>query len=134
MSSVVRLLRSPSLAATDYAYASTAPPGSRLLFLAGACPLDAVGDTVAPGDPEAQARCVVDNLVQALADAGATLADVLYTRVMVASDQQDDLVRVWRVVREAFGEHDVPSTLTGVTVLGYDDQLVEVEAVAALAS
>jgi hypothetical protein len=33
-------------------------------------------------------------------------------------------------VRAAFGEHDVPSTLMGVTVLGYDDQLVEVEAVA----
>ncbi|EED6225823.1 RidA family protein, partial [Salmonella enterica subsp. enterica serovar Haifa] len=28
--------------------------------------------------------------------------------------------------------HDVPSTLLGVTVLGYDDQLVEIEAVAAL--
>jgi hypothetical protein len=41
-------------------------------------------------------------------------------------------VAVWRVVRDAFGEHDVPSTLLGVTVLGYPDQLVEVEAVAAL--
>jgi hypothetical protein len=36
------------------------------------------------------------------------------------------------VVRDAFGEHDVPSTLMGVTVLGYRDQLVEIEAVAAV--
>jgi hypothetical protein len=31
-----------------------------------------------------------------------------------------------------FGVHDVPSTLMGVTVLGYKDQLVEIEAVAAV--
>jgi hypothetical protein len=35
-------------------------------------------------------------------------------------------------VGERFGDHDVPSTLVGVTVLGYRDQLVEIEAVAAL--
>ncbi len=57
---------------------------------------------------------------------------MLYTRVMVASDVRDDLVRVWRIVRAVFGDHDVPSTLSGVTVLGYPDQLVEVEAVAAV--
>ncbi|MDQ0725093.1 hypothetical protein QFZ21_000093 [Microbacterium sp. W4I20] len=31
-------------------------------------------------------------------------------------------------------DNDVPSTLMGVTVLGYDDQLVEIEAIAAVAS
>lgn len=31
-----------------------------------------------------------------------------------------------------FGDHDAPSTLLGVTVLGYYDQLVEIEAVAAV--
>ena len=36
------------------------------------------------------------------------------------------------MVRAAFGDHDVPSTLMGVTVLGYPHQLVEVEAVAAI--
>lgn len=35
-------------------------------------------------------------------------------------------------MRESFGEHDVPSTLHGVTVLGYEEQLVEVEAIAAV--
>ena len=38
----------------------------------------------------------------------------------------------WQVVRDSFGPHDVPSTLLGVTVLGYRDQLVEIEAVAAV--
>lgn len=43
-----------------------------------------------------------------------------------------DLVTAWDVVRDAFAEHDVPSTLMGVTVLGYDNQLVEIEATAAI--
>lgn len=38
----------------------------------------------------------------------------------------------WQVVRDSFADHDVPSTLLGVTVLGYDHQLVEIEAVAAV--
>lgn len=68
----------------------------------------------------------------ALAAAGASLEDVISTRVLVASTRQEDLVTAWAVVRAAFGEHDAPSTLLGVTVLGYADQLVEIEAVAAV--
>lgn len=64
--------------------------------------------------------------------AGATVEDVISTRVLVASTRQADPVEAWDVVRETFGDHDVPSTLLGVTVLGYDDQLVEIEAVAAV--
>ena len=33
---------------------------------------------------------------------------------------------------EYMGDHDAPSTLLGVALLGYPDQLVEVEAIAAL--
>lgn len=39
---------------------------------------------------------------------------------------------MWNVVHDAFGDHDVPSTLLGVAVLGYEDQLVEIEAIAAI--
>jgi len=70
---------------------------------------------------------------EALRAAGASIEDVVSTRVLVASSRQADLVAAWQVVRDAFGVHDVPSTLLGVTVLGYDDQLVEIEAVAAVA-
>jgi enamine deaminase RidA (YjgF/YER057c/UK114 family) len=57
---------------------------------------------------------------------------VISTRVLVASADQSDLVSAWDVVRAFFGDHDAPSTLLGVTVLGYPDQLVEIEAVAAV--
>ena len=133
MVSAVRLIRSAALSSVaEYAYAATAPAEARLVFLAGSCPLDADGRTVAVGDPAGQAAACVANLRQALADAGAELTDVVSTRVLVASSRQVDLVAAWEVVRDAFGDHDVPSTLMGVTVLGYDDQLVEIEAVAAL--
>ena len=114
-----------------YAYAAVVGPG-RTVFTAGACPLDAAGATVAVGDVAGQARQVVANLVTALEAAGAGLADVVRTTVYVASDRRADLVAAWDVVRATFGDHDAPSTLLGVTVLGYPDQLVEVDAVAVL--
>jgi enamine deaminase RidA (YjgF/YER057c/UK114 family) len=130
--SPVSLVRAAAL--TDdvpYAYAAVTAPGS-LVFTAGACPLDDAGDVVAPGDYAAQAQQVMDNLVDALRSSGAELTDVAKSTVYVASSRREDLVAVWDVVRAAFGDHDAPSTLLGVAMLGYRDQLVEVEAVAVL--
>ena len=127
----VRLLRSQHLSpGVPYAYAATADPSAGLLFTAGACPLDAEGRTVAPGDVTAQARQVMANLRTTLAEAGAHLGCVVKSTVYVATTQRADLEAAWAVVSAAFGEHDAPSTLLGVTVLGWPDQLVEVEAVA----
>jgi enamine deaminase RidA (YjgF/YER057c/UK114 family) len=126
----VELVRSTVL--TDkvpYAYAAVTPPG-RLVFTAGACPLDDDGAVVAPGDVAAQARQVMANLAVALGAAGAGLTDVAKTTVYVASSSRTDLVTAWQIVRDAFGEHDAPSTLLGVAALGYPGQLIEVEAVA----
>jgi enamine deaminase RidA (YjgF/YER057c/UK114 family) len=60
-----------------------APPGS-LIFTAGACPITADGDVTAPGDHGVQAGHAIENLITALAAAGAGLADVLKTTVYVA--------------------------------------------------
>lgn len=132
MSSAVQLIRSTDLASAPYAYAATAPSGSRLIFLAGACPLNDDGTTTAPGDYAAQAARCMETLRTALHASGAALTDVISTRVLVASSSQRDLVAAWDVIHAAFGAHDVPSTLLGVTVLGYDHQLVEIEAIAAV--
>ncbi|MGI5486760.1 RidA family protein [Microtetraspora malaysiensis] len=133
MSSSVRLIRNPQLTQqVDYAYAAVADAPVRSIWVAGACPLDLNGETVAIGDYAGQAHQVMRNLITALEGAGASLTDVAKTTVYVASSRQSDLVAAWEVYREYMGEHDVPSTLLGVTVLGYHDQLVEVEAVAVL--
>ncbi|MGW8683628.1 RidA family protein [Streptomyces sp. NPDC055817] len=133
MPRAVSLIRSSSLSdVAEYAYAATAPAEARLIFLAGACPLNEDGSMAAVGDYAGQAAKAVENMRTALAESGATLDDVISTRVLVASTRRADLVTAWEVVRDAFGDHDVPSTLMGVTVLGYDDQLVEIEGVAAV--
>ena len=103
-----------------------------MIFLAGACPLNEDGSTAALGDYAGQAAKALENMRVALAAAGADLHDVISTRVLVASARQQDLVAAWNVVRDSFGDHDVPSTLMGVTVLGYTGQLVEIEAIAAV--
>lgn len=58
--------------------------------------------------------------------------DVVKTTVYVVASEGDGLAQVWDVVRrsELAG---VPSTLLGVSLLGYAGQLVEIEAVAVLA-
>jgi enamine deaminase RidA (YjgF/YER057c/UK114 family) len=133
MPSAITLIRAASLSdVAQYAYAATAPAGSRLIFLAGACPLNEDGSTAAVGNYAGQATKAIENMRAALTASGASLQDVISTRVLVASTRREDLVAAWEVVRDSFGDHDVPSTLMGVTVLGYADQLVEIEAVAAV--
>lgn len=72
MSSPIRLVRSETLSdVAEYAYGAVVAPGARLVFAAGACPLDADGQTVGVGDYAAQARQMMHNLEIALRDAGA---------------------------------------------------------------
>ncbi len=112
-----------------YAYAAVAE-GAGLVFTAGACPLDPSGKVVAPGDIPAQMRQALSNLTEALGAAGCTIGDVLKTTVYVAAHSREDLLAAWAEVASCFGKHPSPSTLVGVSFLGYRDQLVEIEAVA----
>ena len=113
-----------------YSHAVVARPG-RLVTTAGATPLDSEGNLVGPGDLVAQARQVLNNLALALGSVGAEGSDVLKTTVYVVSENREDLATVWRVVQESVVA-DAASTLLGVSLLGYEGQLVEIEAIAAL--
>ncbi|TDL75769.1 RidA family protein [Rhodococcus qingshengii] len=132
MTKKISLIHSANLAQVDYAYASRIPAGMDILFLAGACPLTKEGIVPDSSDVEMQANLCVENLKEALKECGASLEDIVYTRVLVATQNQKDLVTAWETIRKEFGDHDVPSTLSGVTVLGYRNQLVEIEVVAAV--
>ncbi len=105
--------------------------GRRLVTTAGAVPLDAGGNLVGPGDRLAQARQTLENLALALEAIGATARDVIKTTVYVVADDRADLAAVWGVVQES-GMADAASTLLGVSLLGYEGQLVEIEAIAVL--
>lgn len=117
----------------------TAPPGYaemsittgvRLAWLAGQCPLDVDGRLVGAGDLVAQTRQVIANLRTCMVDVGATPDKVVRTTVYVVGGQ-DALATAWAVFRssEVSGTPMAPSTLLGVACLGYEGQLVEVDAV-----
>ena len=117
----------PLYPGVPYEYTATA---GELVFAAGACPLDEHGQVVAPGNLEAQSAKSADNLLEALAQAGAAADDLVKTTIYVVGEERADLVRAWDVITARLGR--APSTLLGVSFLGYPEQLVEIEAVAAV--
>lgn len=107
--------------------------GIRFAFVAGQCPLDEEGRLVGPGDVVAQTRQVVENVRACLVDLGAGSDQVVRTTVYVVGDQ-DALATAWSAFRESeiSGTPMAPSTLLGVERLGYEQQLVEIEAIVLL--
>jgi len=105
--------------------------GRRLVTTAGAVPLNPEGNLVGPGDYVTQAKQVLENLALTLGAVGAQDGDVLKTTIYVASQNSEDLTAVWRVVQES-EVANAASTLLGVSLLGYEGQLVEIEAIAVL--
>jgi len=63
VNTATHLIGSPELANTaEYTYAAVVDAGSRMVFCAGACPLDQQGATVGASDVRAQAGQVIANL------------------------------------------------------------------------
>ena len=115
----------------DYAHAAIVEVGDRLVFTAGAVPLDAAGELVGPDDVIAQTKQVLVNLDAALRAAGSDLEHVVNTTIYVVATDRKNLSDVWSVVRDSgLGIKPHTSTLLGVSVLGYGGQLVEITAVA----
>ena len=90
------------------------------------------GRIVAPGDAYTQAKVALEIVVEALAECGASPADVVRTRMFVTD------IRDWESVGRAHGEvfADVrpASTMVQVTALIDPDLLVEIEAEAVVGS
>ncbi len=109
---------------------------TRLVFLAGQCPLDEQGQLIGPGDLQAQVGQVARNIMIALASAGAVPAAVVRTVIYVVSADRSDLAAVWTALRSSPVAEALTSasTLLGVAQLGFPGQLVEVDVTAALSS
>jgi enamine deaminase RidA (YjgF/YER057c/UK114 family) len=103
------------------------------VWTAGGVPLDVDGGLVGPGDLTAQTEQVLANVTLALEAAGASASDVVRTTVYVATTDRADLGVVWDAV-QASPYAPAASTLLGVALLGYDGQLVEIEATAVVAA
>lgn len=127
----LRLIRSPRLNHAQYADAAIVRAAQEVIVMAGTCPLDSDGQVVGRGDIAAQTRQALANMDEVLSRCRVAREDVAFLRVFVVATDPEHLGTAWTVVREHFGGHDVPATLQGVPVLGYPEQLVEIEPIAA---
>jgi enamine deaminase RidA (YjgF/YER057c/UK114 family) len=112
----------------------TISSAGRLAHLAGQCPVDVDNQVVGLGDYNAQTDQVVANCLAVLAAAGAAPADVVRSIVYVVSAEPAVLAGVWhRLQASALAPaFTTAATLLGVTALGYEGQLIEVDLTAAL--
>ena len=118
-----------------YTYGSVVE-GGKTVYLAGAIAVDREGNLVGPGDLKAQIRQVVENIRTTLAEARATLQDIVFKRVYCTDGDAYVALGPWlqKTYPEVFGSSPtaydaVPGTLVYVHKLGYPG-MVEIEVVA----
>lgn len=96
--------------------------------VSGTTATDADGTVVGVGDPEAQTERAIATVERALEDLGASLADVVRTRLFVTD--VEDWEAIGRAHEAAFGDVRPAATMVEVERLIDPDLLVEIEAVA----
>ena len=102
-------------------------PG-RLVFVSGLLSRNRAGEIVGRGDMAAQIRQVGDNLVTALASAGASLSDLVRTQTFTTDI--DEFFKHVDIRMKYFGDALPTSTTVEVRRLSHPDFLVEIEAIA----
>ncbi|HEY7980018.1 MAG TPA: RidA family protein [Candidatus Eremiobacteraceae bacterium] len=96
------------------------------IFVAGTTAIDDSGAAIGPGDPYAQATAVLRKIETALAQAGASLRDVVRTRIFVTDMAFSE--SVGRAHGEFFGDIRPAATMVQVVKLIDPRLLVEIEA------
>lgn len=97
-----------------------------IVAVGGTAPIGPDGKNVGVGDPVAQTRRCIQIAAEVLAKAGASLDDVIRTRLFLT--RVEDWEVVGRAHGEAFGAIRPASTMVVVKALIDDEWLVEIEA------
>lgn len=109
----------------QYAYSRAVRVGDRV-FVSGSTALNARGAIDGPGDVYRQTRSTLDTIFAALAEAGGTPADLVYTKSFFSDlSHMADYTRAWL---EAFGDVRPTSTTLGIPALLRPEMLIEIEA------
>jgi len=115
-----------------YTYVVEATGPNRLIFIAGQLGLDLENKLVGePGDFRAQADKAIENLKLALADAGATINDVVKINNYLVDMSH---IAIFREVRDRHFNMSAPpaSTTVAISQLARPGALFEIEAIAVL--
>jgi enamine deaminase RidA (YjgF/YER057c/UK114 family) len=96
------------------------------VFVSGTVAWGDDGKLTAIGDAYGQATQAIRNIEKALAQAGASLSDVVRTRIYVTDMSRFD--EVGRAHGEAFGSIRPAATAVQIVALASDEMLVEIEA------
>jgi len=103
-----------------------------LVFVSATAAIAADGTSVGAGDPSAQARRCIEVIRAALEAAGASLNEVVRTRIFLT--RMEDWQNVAKVHGEVFGSIRPASTVVQVSRFIDPDWLVEIEADAVIGS
>jgi enamine deaminase RidA (YjgF/YER057c/UK114 family) len=101
------------------------------VFVSGTTATNSDGAIDGPGDPAKQARRCIENIQIALKELGASLLDVVRTRIYVVDIHDWEIIG--RVHGEYFGEIQPASTMVEVSRFIDSEILVEIEAEAVIA-
>jgi enamine deaminase RidA (YjgF/YER057c/UK114 family) len=96
-----------------------------VIAVGGTAPIGPDGKSVGVGDPAAQMRRCLEIAAQVLDNAGASLSDVIRTRIFLVRLQ--DWQAIGKVHGEFFGDIRPASTMVQVAGLLDPDWLVEIE-------
>ena len=110
-------------------YSRAVQVGNRI-YVSGTTATDAKGDIVGPGDPKAQTIQTIRNIEAALKQAGASLKNVVRTRMFVTDISRWE--EYGRAHGELFGEFRPATTMVEVSKLISPQMMVEIEADAEL--